>query len=195
MKIVHGKEDAFTGLEAAIVFIAFVVVAAVFSYIVLSAGFFTTQKSQEVIHAGVTEAVSNIVLDGDVYLTLPDGVSQVIQFDITPAAGNSPVDVDKLQIMMSTHNSTPQELSPNYLYGDLYPAPGYWSVYSRKPATKTNDLLNYGESVTLHVTPPATMVLTPRSQLIIELIPENGAALSIERTLPADISKITTILY
>ena len=116
----HGKEDAFTGLEAAIVFIAFVVVAAVFSYIVLSAGFFTTQKSQEVIHAGVTEAVSNIVLDGDVYLTLPDGVSQVIQFDITPAAGNSPVDVDKLQIMMSTHNSNPAGTIPQLsLWGSL----------------------------------------------------------------------------
>ncbi|MDD3977537.1 MAG: flagellin, partial [Methanomicrobium sp.] len=44
------KEEAFTGLEAAIVLIAFVVVAAVFSYVVLGAGFFTTQKSQEVIY-------------------------------------------------------------------------------------------------------------------------------------------------
>jgi len=41
------SDDAFTGLEAAIVLIAFVVVAAVFSYVVLGAGFFTTQKSQE----------------------------------------------------------------------------------------------------------------------------------------------------
>ena len=37
------KDDkAFTGLEAAIVLTAFVVVAAVFSYVVLGAGFFTT---------------------------------------------------------------------------------------------------------------------------------------------------------
>ena len=32
-------EEAFTGLEAAIVLIAFIVVAAVFSYVVLGAGF------------------------------------------------------------------------------------------------------------------------------------------------------------
>ena len=32
-------EEGFTGLEAAIVLIAFVVVAAVFSYVVLGAGF------------------------------------------------------------------------------------------------------------------------------------------------------------
>ncbi len=43
------SEEAFTGLEAAIVLIAFVVVAAVFSYVILGAGFFTTQKSHEVV--------------------------------------------------------------------------------------------------------------------------------------------------
>ena len=39
------SHDAFTGLEAAIVHIAFVVVAAVFAYVILGAGFFTTQKA------------------------------------------------------------------------------------------------------------------------------------------------------
>ncbi|MHC1629400.1 MAG: archaellin/type IV pilin N-terminal domain-containing protein, partial [Methanoculleaceae archaeon] len=43
MKSLNRNERAFTGLEAAIVLIAFIVVAAVFSYVVLGAGFFTTQ--------------------------------------------------------------------------------------------------------------------------------------------------------
>ena len=59
-------EKGFTGLEAAIVLIAFVVVAAVFSYVMLGAGFFTTQKSQEVVHTGVTQASSSVELSGDV---------------------------------------------------------------------------------------------------------------------------------
>ena len=59
-------EKGFTGLEAAIVLIAFVVVAAVFSYVMLGAGFFTTQKSQEVVHTGVTQASSSIAPSGDV---------------------------------------------------------------------------------------------------------------------------------
>ena len=76
------KEDAFTGLEAAIVLIAFVVVAAVFSYVVLGAGFFTTQKSQEVVHSGVTQASSNIVVKGEVYgiyneTASADGISYI----------------------------------------------------------------------------------------------------------------------
>ena len=61
------NDDGFTGLEAAIVLIAFVVVAAVFGYVVLGAGFFTTQKSQEVVHTGIESASSTLQLQGDVY--------------------------------------------------------------------------------------------------------------------------------
>jgi len=64
------KEAAFSGLEAAIVLIAFVVVAAVFSYVMLGAGFFATQKSQEVTYSGIKQSTSNIVLDGQVYGTM-----------------------------------------------------------------------------------------------------------------------------
>jgi len=61
------SENAFTGLEAAIVLIAFVVVAAVFSYVVLGAGFFTTQSAQEAVHTSVDQASSSLELSGDVY--------------------------------------------------------------------------------------------------------------------------------
>ena len=50
----------FTGLEAAIVLIAFVVVASVFAYVILGAGFLTTQKSQEVVHSSVQGASSSV---------------------------------------------------------------------------------------------------------------------------------------
>lgn len=63
---IRKDKRAFTGLEAAIVLTAFVVVAAVFSYVVLNAGFFTTQKSKEVVHAGVEQATSSAELCGDV---------------------------------------------------------------------------------------------------------------------------------
>jgi flagellin FlaB len=56
------KEAAFSGLEAAIVLIAFVVVAAVFSYVMLGAGFFATSKSQEVTYSGIKQTTSNAVM-------------------------------------------------------------------------------------------------------------------------------------
>ena len=107
------NENAFTGLEAAIVLIAFVVVAAVFSYVVLGAGFFTTQKSQQVVHAGVTQAASNIVVKGNVYGidgamgTKTPATIGLIQFDLGLAAGGLPVDVTKIQMVFSTANATP----------------------------------------------------------------------------------------
>lgn len=48
LKISMGDEDGFTGLEAGIVLIAFLVVAAVFSYAILGAGFFATDKARSV---------------------------------------------------------------------------------------------------------------------------------------------------
>jgi flagellin FlaB len=62
----HRNEKGITGLETAIILIAFVVVAAVFAYTVLSAGLFSTQKSQEAIYAGLNEAQSTIELRGSV---------------------------------------------------------------------------------------------------------------------------------
>ena len=51
----HKGKRGITGLETAIILIAFVVVAAVFAYTVLSAGIFSTQKSQETIYSGLEQ--------------------------------------------------------------------------------------------------------------------------------------------
>ena len=67
------NDEGFTGLEAAIVLIAFVVVAAVFSYVVLGAGFFTTQKAQQTVHTGVSQATSAVEPSGPVSIHSADG--------------------------------------------------------------------------------------------------------------------------
>ena len=59
--IVYEKRSSIFWLKP-IVLIAFVVVAA-YSYVMLGAGFFATQKSQEVT-TGMKQATSNLILDG-----------------------------------------------------------------------------------------------------------------------------------
>lgn len=49
-----------TGLETAIILIAFVVVASVFAFTVLSTGVFSAERSKETIYAGLQEARSSI---------------------------------------------------------------------------------------------------------------------------------------
>jgi archaeal flagellin FlaB len=91
------NDAAFTGLEAAIVLIAFVVVAAVFSYVMLGAGFFTSQKSKEVVHTGVDQATSSPELAGDVvgHGTLGNpGTLDNVDVTVALTAGNNPIDLD-----------------------------------------------------------------------------------------------------
>ena len=59
-------EKGITGLETAIILIAFVVVAAVFAYTVLSAGLFATQKASESVYSGLEEARSALEIKGGV---------------------------------------------------------------------------------------------------------------------------------
>ena len=58
-----------TGLETAIILIAFVVVASVFAYTVLSAGIFSSDKSKEAIHSGLEQARSSMDIQGSVKAT------------------------------------------------------------------------------------------------------------------------------
>lgn len=55
-----------TGLETAIILIAFVVVAAVFAFTVLSTGVFSAERSKETIFAGLQEAKSSLEPRGSV---------------------------------------------------------------------------------------------------------------------------------
>lgn len=91
------NNKGFTGLEASIVMIAFIVLAAVFSYVMLGSGFSTTQKSQEVVHDGVTQASSSLALTGDVYAegATGGGTADKLTFYVTNSAGGTPVDLNK----------------------------------------------------------------------------------------------------
>jgi flagellin-like protein len=65
-KNIYKAQHGITGLETAIILIAFVVVAAVFAYTVLSAGLFSTQKSQEVVYSGLQETQNTLEIKGAV---------------------------------------------------------------------------------------------------------------------------------
>ena len=56
LKLPQRNEAGITGLETAIVLIAFVVVSSVFAFAALSTGLFSADKSRETINAGLSEA-------------------------------------------------------------------------------------------------------------------------------------------
>ena len=60
------NEEGITGLETAIVLIAFVVVASVFAFAVLSTGLLSSEKSKETVLGGLAEATSTMFVKGAV---------------------------------------------------------------------------------------------------------------------------------
>ena len=67
------SQKGITGLETAIILIAFVVVASVFAFTVLSTGIFSSEKGKETVYAGLQEARSSLEPRAVSYthLTLP----------------------------------------------------------------------------------------------------------------------------
>ncbi|MDV2482346.1 flagellin [Methanoculleus sp. Wushi-C6] len=172
------SDNAFTGLEAAIVLIAFVVVAAVFSYVVLGAGFFTTQKSQEVVHTSVGQTSSSLEVVGNVYGAKNANVIDTLRFDVGLTAGGSPVDMSKTVLTYS--NATNLEYLA-FKDGGGEPGAGQWTVFA-KAGGDTDNLLEAGEIFTLKAKVTTGFPVNDKARL--ELKPPVGAVLGLQRTAP-----------
>ncbi|WP_135612970.1 archaellin/type IV pilin N-terminal domain-containing protein [Methanococcoides sp. AM1] len=177
-------DKAFTGLEAAIVLVAFVVVAAVFSYVMLGAGFYTTQKSQEVVHTGVAQASSSVEISGDVIATgdtTNNEISNVTVF-LQLTAGGSPVDINKTIVTytdMSNHASF--KLTDSQM-----------NITAKHGGADNDTLLEKFEKFEVLVDISAYDI-GPNEEFQIEIKPPEGATYTLERQAPAQIDAIMTL--
>jgi flagellin FlaB len=182
-------EKGFTGLEAAIVLVAFVVVAAVFSYVMLGAGFYTTQKSQEVVHTGVQQASSSVELSGNVIANgdvTDNNVSSVTLF-LQLTSGGSPVDIDKTLLVYSSPGVAPTEL----INGTTANATLFQVV--QKYNADTDYLIDRAEKFEVKVQVDSIDDIKSNEDFQIEIKPPQGATYTIHRTAPASISTIMTL--
>jgi flagellin FlaB len=62
------QKQGIVGLEAAIVLIAFVIIAAAFSFMVINQGLFATQRGQAVIQEGLQQASTPLTTDGTTFV-------------------------------------------------------------------------------------------------------------------------------
>ncbi len=87
-----------TGLETAIIQIAFVVVASVYAFTVLSTGIFSSERSKETVFAGIKEAQSSLEPRGSViaYKGLLSDATETfykLTFTLSNAVAGEPVDL------------------------------------------------------------------------------------------------------
>jgi flagellin FlaB len=202
------SEDAFTGLEAAIVLIAFVVVAAVFSYVVLGAGFFTTQTAQATVHTGVSQASSSLEVVGNVMGIAIDPTSNRLTYintSVALTAGGTAMDLTQMVVSYSDNNggrnaslnltSATAGSCGNILTSDPGPASSsdiYWCISQKINTVGTeNNLLEANEIWVLSIGMPDTASVNQK--VTVNLQPAVGAVLPLTRTVPGGLSKVQAI--
>ena len=179
------NEEGFTGLEAAIVLIAFVVVAAVFSYVMLGAGFFATGEAQRTVHTGVEQATSNLEVSGPVVVragnsTDPENLSS-ISFFLQLAAGGAPVDMQKVTFTVSTADKL-----KTYEFGNVTDKWYENGVAQGTDGNGTNKMLDKFEMVKITISDDLPAI-GPNARFTVEVKPDIGAALPINRIAPPDL--------
>ena len=93
--LLRQDQRGITGLETAIVLIAFVVVSSVFAFAALSTGLFTTDKAKETIKAGLSEARGTMEMKGSIIATASTtgngGIVSDLTFQVSNAAAGEPI--------------------------------------------------------------------------------------------------------
>jgi archaeal flagellin FlaB len=197
-------QKGITGLETAIILIAFVVVAAVFAYTALSAGLFSTQKAQEAVYSGLTEARSTIEMKGAVIATAGTtgaaGTVQLVTFTVTNVLGGDPIDFTAPTggaAGLATGNA--HKVVINYLDQAQEVDNLYWTV-SKVGNDDGDNLLEVGEKYQITVgavgnglVEALTPDLTVNNTFSLIVLTPAGAVLTIERTTPAFIDTICNL--
>lgn len=197
MKSMKLNDRGFTGLEAAIVLIAFVVVAAVFSYVVLGAGFFTTQKAQETVYAGSQQATSSFEIVGMVYGIASGSTADYLdycRFVVGNTAGGTSMDITQMAV---TYVDEDNRVNLNYdestgstLISDVKADRAKWGIY-KVVGGNDNNLLEKGEQFTL-ITGVQTSAKV-NTRFTINLLPSKGAPNALHRNVPAGLNTVNIL--
>jgi len=209
----HNEKSGITGLETAIVLIAFVVVAAVFAFTVLTTGLFTSEKAKETALAGVATTSSSLTVKGNI-IAQTDGAAgsvavEVIRLKLATATGVERVEfipdnmiityLDDVNVEQLTYpGETPGRMNGN-VDGPILPAsltaclaladPGW--CYKRDG---DDELLDPGEIHELYlIVGPLDTKLGPNTQFTIEIIPQDGAVVKIDRRTPISLTGVMNL--
>jgi archaeal flagellin FlaB len=177
-KNIYKSQKGITGLETAIILIAFVVVAAVFAYTVLSAGLFSTQKSQEAVYSGLEKTQSTLELKSSVVGigVAGDNLTDLV-FTLAIVTGSNGIDFtadpnNVVTISLSDKTQRVEELT--------------WTKVA-VGEDNSNDLLEPNEQfqITVDIT---GLGLGANDTFTIEIKTAKGAVMSFQRTLPGYIN-------
>jgi flagellin FlaB len=185
-RMFKGRQAGVTGLETAIILIAFVIVASVFAYVVLSAGLFSSQKAKEAVNAGLDATMATLEIKGDIVAKMEDSHLSEIIFGVAIPSAGSPVDFTQ-----PSENATSVVIS--YHDQDNYIPSLNWTL--EKLSTINEDfLLDPNEVFEITVDMASDNIsVGAYDYFSLEIKPPNGPVLPIERTLPGRVSQYVNL--
>lgn len=185
VKDINRSQEGITGLETAIILIAFVIVASVFAYVVLSAGLFSAQKAKEAVYAGMEEARSTVEIKGDVIAKMVAGVVTEVYITIGGRPGN--VAVDFTDTSAGNNKTIISFTDQNQLLSTVN-----WTM-TRLNSTNSDNLLDATELFLITVDLSSAANVTAYSRFTLQIKPPVGPVLPIERTVPARASQYVNL--
>ena len=182
------NEQGITGLETAIILIAFVVVATIFAFVVLTTGVFSAERGKETVFAGLEKARGSMEIRGGIVVTAVGTTLAVnsIQFAVATTAGGEPVPLNP----SGTSNRTVLA----YRDDDIVDNDVGFTVTDI--VGDSDSLLEPGELkvITIDTTTGGDITpdpsLEPNERFTIEVQTPVGATLDITRTLPPELRSV-----
>ncbi|MBX3084185.1 MAG: hypothetical protein KF716_21300 [Anaerolineae bacterium] len=181
-KTANQNENGQAALETAIILIAFIVVASIFAFTILSAGSSSTEKGKEAIAAGMQSVQSSMSVKGAVIAkanVAKDAVDSVV-FTLALVSGGAPIDLKSAV--------ADRKVIIGYRDGaDLDNNLTWTATFIGK--NNGDALLENGELAEITVTVPAGK-LKENQNFTLEVKPPTGSVLIINRTTPPAIAAV-----
>ena len=170
------RQRGMTGLETAIILIAFVTVASVLAYSVLSAGIFSAERGKETVYKGLEQAQATMEINGAVIGISSDNTTvDELQFTVGLSIPNSKVDTAAIVV--------------NYFDDEVHSesVTSVWTKHVGSTERGTSNFLEGDEMFTANITIPGAAALGTYRTFTVQVIPPTGATLTIARTTPGSI--------
>ena len=175
------NQRGMSGLETAIILIAFVTVASVLAYSVLSAGVFSAERGKETMYGGLASAEATMNLVGSVLGLSPNQAElEQIQFNVGLTLDDQKVDMDSIVIRYFDAAYETQLSATDWSS----------SISSGSVERGAASLLERDEVHEILITIPAAANVGVYEEFTILLTPPTGATLAVKRRVGKSLSQV-----
>lgn len=185
----HKNDYGQTALETAIILIAFVVVASVFAFTILSASASSPGPNDDTLYAGLSGIQSGLISRGSAIAQASPDSERItsISFNLTVATGGDPLDLTTDNPATTASESS---LALDYQDGAQSESALPWSItwFGQHDG---DALLETGELVEITVDLSGLEIgLGPATEFTLEVRPPAGAVLRLLHTTPAEFEAV-----